>query len=266
MYPILFKIGDYTIYTYGFVMVCAFIICITLVLKSFPKEILSYFDIYNFCLITLVSLLIGNKLIALFMNGDFSLQSFMAIFKLWEKSNLGTYPSLLFAMSLILLYCKVRNIPVLPTLDFLLPYVVLGIAIQRTFGCFSAGCCHGSPTDMPWGFYFPEASPAGSAFLNVSIHPTQIYYGLSTLSVYYLLIILERRLKKIKGAITVWAMVGISGTYFMVSFFRGDMKKIMWQLTNGQFISLAVFILSIVLLIYLKYDFARNKLSTKEDH
>ncbi|RKZ35972.1 MAG: hypothetical protein DRQ49_18635 [Gammaproteobacteria bacterium] len=266
MYPILFKIGDYTIYTYGFVMVCAFIICITLVLKSFPKEILSYFDIYNFCLITLVSLLIGNKLIALFMNGDFSLQSFMAIFKLWEKSNLGTYPSLLFAMSLILLYCKVRNIPVLPTLDFLLPYVVLGIAIQRTFGCFSAGCCHGSPTDMPWGFYFPEASPAGSAFLNVSIHPTQIYYGLSTLSVYYLLIILERRLKKIKGAITVWAMIGISGTYFMVSFFRGDMKKIMWQLTNGQFISLAVFILSIVLLIYLKYDFARNKLSTKEDH
>ena len=252
MYPILFEVGGYTIYTYGFVMVCAFVVCITLVLKSFPKEILSYFDIYNFCLITLFSLLIGNKLIALFVIGDFSFQSFMAVFKLWEKSNLGTYPSLLFAMSLILLYCKVRNIPVLPTLDFLLPYVVLGIAIQRTFGCFSAGCCHGSPTDMLWGVYFPEASPAGRVFPNVPIHPTQIYYGFSTLGVYYLLIFLGRRFKKIKGAITAWAMIGISGTYFMVSFFRGDIQKIGWQLTNGQIMSLAVVILSIVLLIYLK--------------
>jgi len=259
MYPILFEFGNYTIYTYGFVMVCAFIVCITLVLKSFPKDLLSYFDIYNFCLITLASLLIGNKLIAFFMIGDFSFQSFTAIFKLWEKGNLGTYPSLLFAISLILLYCKLRSIPILRTLDFLLPYAVLGIAIQRTFGCLSAGCCHGSPTDMPWGISFPEVSMAGRTFPDIPIHPTQIYYGLSTLGVYYLLIFFEQRLKTMPGAMTALAMIGLSSTYFMVTFFRGDIKNTVWQLTNSQFISLAVFVLSVCVLIYVKYRFTPHK-------
>lgn len=246
MHPILFEISGYTIYTYGFVMVCAFVICTILVLKSFPKDILSYFDIYNFCLITLVSFLISNKLIAFFMIGDFSLQSFLAIFKLWEKGNLGTYPSLFLTVGLILVYCKFRNIPILRTLDFLLPYAVLALAIQRTFGCFSAGCCHGSPTNMPWGVYFPELFP------NTSIHPTQVYYGLSALVVYYLLILFEQQIKKIEGAMTALAMMGISGTYFIVTFFRGDINRnTVWQLTNSQYISLAVFILCVGFLILL---------------
>ncbi|KHD06541.1 hypothetical protein PN36_08835 [Candidatus Thiomargarita nelsonii] len=259
MHPVLFEIGNYTIYTYGFVMVCAFAICIILVLKSFPKDILSYFDIYNFCLITLASLLIGNKLIAIFLNGDFSLHSFVAIFKLWEKGNLGTYPSLIFAISLILLYCKIRRIPILRTLDYLLPYVVLGIAIQRTFGCFSAGCCHGSPTDMPWGVHFSEISPA-------PIHPTQIYYGLSALSLYYFLIFFHKKINKIEGLMTAMAMIGISSSYFIITFFRGELnRQTEWALTNSQFISLTVFILSTGFLIYLVGRISQNKINNYID-
>jgi len=252
MYPVLFEIGGYTIYTYGFVMVSTFVICTLLVLKSFPKDILSYFDLYNFCLITLASVLIGNKLIAFFFSGDFSFQSFMTIFKLWEKSNLGTMPSLFLTLILILFYCKTRSIPILRTVDFLLPYAVLALAIQRTFGCFSAGCCHGSPTDMPWGVYFPEISRAGSTFLHHPIHPTQIYYGLSALGVYYLLIVFEQRLKKFEGMITILAIMGISIAYFTITFFRGDIyEETAWQLTNSQWISLAVFFLIFGFLIFI---------------
>ncbi|HCS53353.1 prolipoprotein diacylglyceryl transferase family protein [Rubinisphaera sp.] len=47
--------------------------------------------------------------------------------------------------------------------------VAVGIAIGR-LACFQAGCCYGTPTDLPWGIPFPTASGP-----ILPRHPTQIY-------------------------------------------------------------------------------------------
>jgi len=202
--------------------------------------------------------MIGSKFIAFLNVGNFSFASFLKIFRLWEKSNVSSYPTLFFTISLILLYCRVRNIPSLRTLDFLLPNAVLGLGLQRIFGCFAAGCCHGTPTEMPWGVYLSEMSQAGKNFSNVPVHPTQIYYGIGTLIIYYLLITKKELLKKIDGFTTAIAMTGISSVYFIVTFFRWNLntETTSIYLTQGQWFSLVIFTLFICFIlhtIYTKY-------------
>jgi phosphatidylglycerol:prolipoprotein diacylglycerol transferase len=48
--------------------------------------------------------------------------------------------------------------------------VALAVSIGR-LGCYTAGCCFGKATDVPWGVLFPTAPDGGS----ILRHPTQIY-------------------------------------------------------------------------------------------
>jgi len=45
--------------------------------------------------------------------------------------------------------------------------VAVSIGIGR-IACFVAGCCHGVPTELPWGVVFPQ-------FGHMARHPTQLY-------------------------------------------------------------------------------------------
>ncbi len=70
--------------------------------------------------------------------------------------------------------------------DSAVPAVAAGIVLMRV-GCFLAGCCGGSPTDLPWGVAFPTTGQGidtqilggigllGTSDAAVPIHPTQLY-------------------------------------------------------------------------------------------
>src|SRR5205085_2379851 len=45
--------------------------------------------------------------------------------------------------------------------------VAVAVGIGR-LGCFVAGCCYGTPTDLPWGVVFPDVD-------HLARHPTQLY-------------------------------------------------------------------------------------------
>ena len=57
--------------------------------------------------------------------------------------------------------------------------VAASIGIGR-LGCFYAGCCYGTPTDLPWGVAFPLVD-------QLPRHPTQIYESVFHLSMAVLL-------------------------------------------------------------------------------
>ena len=74
--------------------------------------------------------------------------------------------------------------------DAFAPGLALGQAFGRQ-GCFSAGCCWGKPTTLPWGVHFTEA---GHEYTGVPIygpdghdlflHPTQLYESFIMLAVF----------------------------------------------------------------------------------
>ncbi|MEK8017975.1 MAG: prolipoprotein diacylglyceryl transferase family protein [Candidatus Parabeggiatoa sp.] len=266
MHPTLINMGGYVISSYGAAMLLAFVVSIIPVLLYFPRKTLSLVDIYNFCLIVIAAIFIGGPLIQLFLFQNVTLIEVKGIFQFWNRTrDFASFPTLLATLVMMWLYCKLKHIPFLATLDFLFPYAILALAIQRTLGCFSAGCCYGLPTELPWGMHFPDSSPAGAAFPHFSIHPTQFYYGLSTLAIFLFLMGYKRYYQNTQpvGEITAMGLVLLSLTYFMITFLRGDLTAMIgtFNLTLGQQLAITLFFGGMILYAIVRWR-KPNSLST----
>jgi len=218
MHPILLEYKGFTVYNYGFAMVCAFCLCAGLAMIKLP-EFMTVNDFINFCLITLVVVLWGDKVFLLLTgNIPYSWQSFTSI--KYQPSH-SFYGTLTLTLLFICLYCRIKHIPVLATLDFLFLYALPGLAIQRSLGCFMAGCCFGSPTDLPWGIGFPGNSPAGKTYPDVPLHPTQLYYSISSLVLFFALNKSKKKFCR-NGDLFLTGMIILCGLYMYISLYRGD--------------------------------------------
>ena len=263
MHPFLFEIFGFRLYSYGVVMVIAFIICITITLKSTPRDLLSSQDIYNFCLIIMASLLFGPKLMAIIVHGKFNLHALLEVLKFWKRGSFSFFPAFLLAVILIFLYCRLKKIPLMKTMDHLLPIAILGVAIQRTFGCFLAGCCYGKPTNLPWAMVFPEVSRAGEHFPGIPLHPTQLYYGMTCFAIFTLLMSYKKCPRK-PGETTALGFMMLAFTYFFITFLRGDIPpdQVYYHISRSQYLALALF--DAGLFIFLRARFQRKKTVTRE--
>jgi phosphatidylglycerol:prolipoprotein diacylglycerol transferase len=253
MHPFLFEIFGFKLYSYGMVMVIAFIICITITLKSTPRHLLSSQDIYNFCLIIMASLLFGPKLMAIIVQGKFNPDALVEVLKFWERGSFSFFPAFLLAVILIFLYCILKKIPMMKTMDHLLPIAILGVAIQRTFGCFLAGCCYGKPTNLPWGMVFPEVSRAGRHFPGIPIHPTQLYCGISALLIYIFLIWYKNQTQRV-GEISALGFMILAFSYFFITFLRGDITwdQLHFHLSGSQYFALVLFFAGLLIFIIIR--------------
>jgi len=244
MHPILLEINGFTLHTYGTVMALAFALCLIPLALRFPRHLFSLIDLYNFCLIILLVIFVGNRLLqySYYHLLGFERGEILAIDELINGR--GSYPALITTLILLYLYCRLRQIPLLPTLDVLIPYAILLLAIQRTFGCFMAGCCYGTPTNLPWGITFPLR--AGQAFPGISIHPTQLYYGISAFGIWIFLLIYQHH--SAPGKVTAIGLGLLAFSYFWISFLRGDVSG----LTLSQYASIILIVFAIIL--YLRQD------------
>jgi phosphatidylglycerol:prolipoprotein diacylglycerol transferase len=70
-------------------------------------------------------------------------------------------------------------------MDAFAPGLAVGHAIGR-LGCFSAGCCWGLPTRLPWAVTFtnPRANQLVGVPLGEPLHPTQLYESLGELIIF----------------------------------------------------------------------------------
>lgn len=257
MYPFLFEIFGFKVYSYGFVMVTAFTICIILTLKFTPRDLLSKQDIYNFCLIIMASLLMGTKLLDLIVHGDFSRDAILAVFKFWERGSFSFFPAFVLAVILIFIYCKLKKIPLLKTMDYLLPFAILGVALQRSFGCFLGGCCYGKPTSLPWGMVFHPLSRAGSHFPGIPLHPTQLYYGITSFMIFVFLVSHKKKSPE-TGKVTGLGFMLLSVSYFFITFLRADIgiDQVYYHLSRTQYFSLLLFATGLIIFLFSKRQVA----------
>ena len=253
MHPFLFEIFGFRVYSYGTVMVIAFILCFTLALKNTPKRLLSHQNLLNFCLILMVSLLLGTKLTGMIIHGDFRLDAWLNLLTFWQRGSFSFIPAVAVAIILIYFYCKWKAIPFLIVMDCLLPYTILGIGIQRTFGCFLAGCCYGKPTHLPWGVVFTGASRAGSHYPGIALHPTQLYYGI-TAGLIAIFLLWYKKKNRQEGELTALGLMLLAISYFFITFFRGDSvaEQLFYGLSYSQYFALALFFAGFFLVRSLK--------------
>ena len=251
MYSILFQFGNFHIYAYGFFIVAGLITAVVLAgLKIRKSNIgISFENVVDLFFYTVLSALIGSRILFVLINFDVYRQYPMKIFKIWE-GGLVFYGGLVLAVIVAFWYMKWHRLPIWKVADLISPLIALGLFFGR-IGCFLAGCCYGKETSLPWGVVFKN--PDSLARLNVPLHPTQLYDAANGLAIFFFLNWMERR-KTFDGQIFWLFLFLYSITRFFIEIFRGDPRGFLFGdfLSTSQGIGILLAILSIFVLFYMK--------------
>jgi phosphatidylglycerol:prolipoprotein diacylglycerol transferase len=187
------------------------------------------------------------------------------------------YGGFLGGLFAVVLLVRLYKLPFWKVSDAFAPGLALGQAFGRQ-GCFSAGCCWGKPTTLPWGVHFTEAGNAytgvplkvnqlqdpaqqsfwaeklGGSDASLHLHPTQLYESFIMLAVFGLLFYLHRH-KKFDGQVFIAYGIIYSIVRFSIEFIRDDPRgdllgfTSLTGLSTSQGISLIVAVASIVFMI-----------------
>jgi phosphatidylglycerol:prolipoprotein diacylglycerol transferase len=251
MYPILFQFGSFHIYAYGFFIVVGFVTAVVLAGLKIRKSTIgiSFENVVDLFFYTVLSALIGSRILFVLINFDVYRQHPMQIFKIWE-GGLVFYGGLVLAVIVAFWYMRWHRLPIWKVADLISPLIALGLSFGR-IGCFLAGCCYGKETSLPWGVVFKN--PDSLARLNVPLHPTQLYDAANGLAIFFFLNWMEKR-KTFDGQIFWLFLFLYSITRFFIEIFRGDPRGFLCGdlLSTSQGVGILLAIPSIFMLFYMK--------------
>ncbi|MBL7874400.1 MAG: prolipoprotein diacylglyceryl transferase [Cyclobacteriaceae bacterium] len=260
MHPILFEVGSFTIYSYGFCIAVGALAGFSYMYWQGKKQFGLTFDQSNTLFIMLVLAgVAGGKLFVIFENPSFYLSQPK---KLLSGNGFVFYGSLLTAIPIMLWYFKKIKVPVLGMLDVMALVTCLVHGFGR-IGCFLAGCCYGLPTESFLGVTF--TSPVCQAEpLNTPLHPTQVYEAIFIFCLLIGLSFLKSK-KKFEGQIFLLYLILYAAGRGVLELFRGDTQRgflIENILSNSQFIALGV--ISIAAYFYLRLNRKSKLLNQKK--
>jgi phosphatidylglycerol---prolipoprotein diacylglyceryl transferase len=237
MYPILFNVGDFALSTYEAAMTLAFLVAIFLAYRRAPRVGIDQGLVLDTCLWIVVGSLVGARLLFILTRlPDYTAKPLLLL-QFW-KGGLVYYGGLIGGALAVWFVLRRNRQPFFPMADLLAPYLMLGYAIHRTFGCFMAGCCFGHPTDAPWGVVFPVSSAPYAAYGPALLHPTQLYTALGAGLIFGFLMWFRGR-KPFEGAVTIALFFLYAISRSIVEVFRGDaIRGHIGALSTSQLISI----------------------------
>ena len=246
MHPELLHIGPLTIYTYGFMMATAFLVCYFILKYEIKKrgddpEIAS-----NIIFWGAIGGIVGAKIFYMIEFFQDLLQD--PIGMIFSGAGLVFHGGLIGGTVAVILVIRHAKKPVGEYANFIGPALLVGQGIGR-IGCFFAGCCHGKACNLPWAVTFPHASPPA----NYPVHPTQLYETFINFTMFFVLVKFVRpRFNKPWQTFAIYLMVaGLER--FLIEFIRVN-PRVAWGLSSAQFTSVGIFIGGLVLVYIIKQN------------
>ena len=249
MYPILLKLGELSLHTYGFFVAMGFLAGI-LIAKREAKRLGEDPDrIMDLSFYVMVSAILGSRLFYIITNPEIYLSDPLEIFKLWN-GGLVFYGGFIAALIVGLIYLKIKKMPLWKTTDIAAPSLAAGQFLGR-LGCFSAGCCYGKACNLPWAVTF--TNPDSLAPLGIPIHPTQLYHAISNLSIFAFLWFFRSR-KKYNGQLFWLYILLYAVTRFFIEIFRGDFRgePVFGVLSVAQAVGIIMAPVAVIMMIILR--------------
>ena len=256
MYPILFQIGPFTIYSLGLLWalgaLCAgWVVRLELKRYRFNPDLAS-----SLVAAAAIGGLIGARLLLILEEWTSFIRSPWDF--VFSGAGFSWYGGLIGGALAVTWVVRRHGIPWLKAADMSAPAAALGYGIGR-IGCFLAGdATWGKVTDVPWAMAFPNAVfgwvdpltgvpyPPG-----VKVHPTQIYELIQSLIVFGILWPLRK--KTFPPGTIFWLYLILAGSMrFAVEFLRAN-PVIALGLTEYQWLSLVLVLLGAYLLNREKY-------------
>src|SRR5256714_12359394 len=254
MFPELFRIHGFPINTYGVFLALAFLCAILIAVKLAARDGLPKEKIYDLSLWMLLASLIGSKLLMFLTEPEYRDHPLQLISLDFLRSGGVFYGGLLGAIITGYFLMKRYKLPWWKTADACAPGIAVGNFFGR-LGCFSAGCCWGKPTTLPWGVKFTELGHEITGVpIDVPLHPTQLYESFSMLIVFFFLLWLHKH-RRFNGQVILLYALLYSIIRFLIEFLRDDPRGDVFGLTTrtglstSQLISIVVGTGALVVLI-----------------
>ncbi len=156
MIPVLFRIGDIPIYSFGLMMGIAFLVANYLFVKEMRRRGISEETAGTVTLIALIGGVAGAKLFSLLENWRQFIADPMG--EIFSAAGLTFYGGLLVAIAAIFVYLRGKKVPFLRVADAAAPTLIIAYGIGR-IGCQLAGDGdYGIPSKLPWAMTYPEGT------------------------------------------------------------------------------------------------------------
>lgn len=219
MYPELLHLyGPFSIYTFGVMIgVGLLLFSIGILMDARRKKLLTSDQFFNILIVGFIVALAGGRLLYVITNWH-SQESYAEAVSIW----LGGFSLLGAVVSLVLImpwYIKKQQISLLPFLDLVCTYAPLLQSVSR-IGCFFAGCCYGSATDLAMGLVCKY--PIEEKLAGIPLHPAQLYSAGLLFLIFIFLYTIAHRMQLKPGILTCLYLILMSLERFMVDFWRGD--------------------------------------------
>lgn len=251
MYPEIFRIGEFSVSSFGLMLVCAFVAAYLQLAWGLKRlRVGNEEDASALLFAACLAGIVGSKVYYAALYGDWRL--------LFDRSGLVWYGGFLLGTLAVAFVLHRRRLPPWRTFDAATPGLALGYGIGR-IGCFLVGDDYGVPTDLPWGVEFPRGLPptyAGSLrdfgvelpadvpnSELLAVHPTQLYETALALLIWWIGI---RTLKRhagrrgVPGATALLVIGLLAVERFLIEFLRAKDDRFLGMFTVAQAISVAV--------------------------
>jgi len=236
VFPVLFRIGDFEITSFGVMVAVAALVGLWLFRRELARAGLPI-EAADAGLVGVIGGLIGAKLLwTLEHAGEGPLTDL-----LFSRGGLSWYGGLAGGVGAGLGHMLMRGWPLVRTVSAAAPALAFGHMLGR-IGCFLVGDDYGTPTDLPWGVAFPEGLPPTT----VPVHPTQLYEAVGLALLGWAL--LRWRAAGVADRVVLARYLMFAGLLrFAIEFLRVN-ERVAFDLSVAHLVSLAVIVIGVFLL------------------
>jgi phosphatidylglycerol---prolipoprotein diacylglyceryl transferase len=236
MYPVLFRIGDFEVTSFGAMVALAALVGLWLFRRELGRSRLPL-DATDAGIAGVIGGLAGAKLLWTIEHASEAPIADLLL----SRGGLSWYGGLIGGVGAGLAYIAVKRWPMVPILAAATPALAFGHLIGR-IGCFLVGDDYGTPSTLPWAVAFPEGLPPTA----VPVHPTQLYEAIGLGMLGWLLLGWRRR--GVSDAVVLGRYLVAAGALrFAVEILRVN-TRVLFGLSVAHLASLAVMALGAIIL------------------
>ena len=230
--------GPFGIQSYGLFITLAIIISVWAIRRNKRFTQLNLEAVYpNIIIVSVAAGCIGGRLLEVISEPQLYPQWY-DWFALWD-GGFSALGAILGVICITPFYLRKINVPILPTCDLVAIYAPLLQSIAR-LGCFTAGCCYGTPTKSILSIIY--TNPNTLAAYGIAIHPTQLYSSALLCIIFLFMYFVGQRIFKKTGELFAAYLILAALERFFVDFWRADRIMINDYLSFHQLVALVILV------------------------
>ncbi|MDD4859719.1 MAG: prolipoprotein diacylglyceryl transferase [Dehalococcoidales bacterium] len=246
--PVMLRIGYFELRWYSFAIILGVIAAMFVAARDARKAGLPSEEIYYLLPWALAAGLLGARLFHVIDYWVYYMRYPLQIMAI-QQGGLAIWGAMAGGIIAVIIYARVRRIPVLRLFDVLVPALLVAQIIGRA-GCIINGDSPGSMTDLPWAFiYLNLDAVVPEGLYGVPTHPYPVYEMLWNGLVLGFLLAIRRRFKT-DGMMFLSYLILYSVGRFGLSFVRIE-DIVFLGLRQAQVIAVITVLVAVALFAFL---------------